>query len=394
VFVVTGCSCARAGSPVGGNTAPALTNVNVDRPRYSAVTGYNEIRLTFDTSKAVDTVPASLKVTLGEALFKCGARQTTSPNYTCTYAVTGTETEGDQTVSLQATDAAGRVGTASATVTLDFTPPSWAQATATPASARRGVVETLELTPSEPLLRAPTLLARTESGTVPFALTEGSGYTFTHTIAEADADGWCFTVLTLIDSVGNQATIEGPSFTIDTTVPTLSNIATDANLYSAIAGFNVVTVTFDASESLDAMAAALDVSLEGTTMTCVDVSPATPRYSCTYKTKGTEGDGPHVIAIQATDAAGNSSNATAVVNFDFTPPSLTSGVTLTYLPGATSLLSSVTAATVGTTMRVTFSTDEALTPASSVSIASGGVIFAEASPGGVNHVFSAELSAA
>jgi len=81
---------------------PVITNINTNLTRYSAISGFNTVQLSFNTTKnTIATQMTTLSASLGGYCttglaacqpFVCGAFQSSTPNYTCTYTVTGNET--------------------------------------------------------------------------------------------------------------------------------------------------------------------------------------------------------------------------------------------------------------------------------------------------------------
>ncbi|MBI5527520.1 MAG: hypothetical protein HY897_14390, partial [Deltaproteobacteria bacterium] len=128
---------------------PSLTNMAGLEKKYSAAAGFSTVTLTFDSS---EDVGAGLSVAIGGALMTCDAWQPASPNYKCTYTVTGDEGEGVKEVSVTTKDAAGNTGFASRTVEYDLTGPVLTLAVQPPdRPARLGELVTVGVASSEAL---------------------------------------------------------------------------------------------------------------------------------------------------------------------------------------------------------------------------------------------------
>jgi alpha-tubulin suppressor-like RCC1 family protein len=343
---------------------PEVTRLEADRGTYSARAGFNTVVITFDVSEPVDTAPATMEVTVaGRAVPRsaCSPRQDNHPNHTCRYTVTGTELEGVGLVTVIAKDRAGNTGVANRAVQLDFTPPSLVFSEVRPALAKLEDVVTYALLASEPLSVTPVV---TTGGPGPVALEHvpGTSYTFRHVASLADVNGSYAILVRLTDRVGNVSDmLDGGTFMLDVTVPGMTPLTTDRARYSARTGFNLVTVTFDVSEPLDAPPAHLEVSLGFGPMTCTTWQRTSPSYTCTYNVTGHEPEGALPLLVNGVDAAGNRCFGNTSVLLDFTPPAVATGsVSVGLVPGAASALPVVTRVAVGTTVRLGFSATEPL----------------------------------
>lgn len=235
---------------------------------------------------------------------------------------------------------------------------------------------TLTASPSETLIAAPTLTVNTPSaGLAPtFAIAVGPLYTYQATIAAGEVSGAYTTTVGLTDLVGNASTASGPSFTLDTVVPTVSGLTvTNAagvvtSLFSDYSGFNVVKVKFNTAKSVDSIAGQPSVTVGGNAASCGIYSPAPPNYTCTYTATGTEGTGPKQVLAMAADEVGNVSSESTSISFDETPISLTTSV-------------STEQAQIGTQLILSVSTNKALSSVPSVTpITSGGAVGTLGSP--------------
>ena len=99
---------------------------------FSAQDGHNHVQVQFDVSESLDASDdsnANLAVTLAGHTMDCGSYQAQSPNYTCTYVVTGEESEGGNLIEINGKDGAGNTVYANQAVQFDFTPPQWVSGT-------------------------------------------------------------------------------------------------------------------------------------------------------------------------------------------------------------------------------------------------------------------------
>ncbi|MBN2361693.1 MAG: hypothetical protein JXR83_19730 [Deltaproteobacteria bacterium] len=221
------------------NIRPQTTNLALNASDFSAQASHDRIVITFDLSETLED--GLLEVRLGDRLFNCESYQAGSPNYTCRYAVDGTEPEGLNIVSVRAMDKAGNESIASAPVRLDFTPPAVASA----------VVSYLP-GPNNPLAQAARATIGSEIVIVAIADEEiavasvatltlvcggqeiasnlaaisqtGGTATFNVQVPQLDFDGACLPSITWTDLVGNSnsaATFVGPQIEIKTSTPTL-----------------------------------------------------------------------------------------------------------------------------------------------------------------------------
>ena len=130
-------------------------------------------------------------------------------------------------------------------------------------------------------------------------------------------DGTLTLTVILTDNARNVGEDAADTVTKDVVSPTITSIAVDKD--PAMSN-DVLTITFDVDEALTANPtitvdenAADYVSKDGTT------------YTYTYTVAGTETEGDVMIAVSATDVAGNTRSATKTdLTLDFTAPSITS----------------------------------------------------------------------
>ncbi|MBI5529277.1 MAG: hypothetical protein HY897_23375 [Deltaproteobacteria bacterium] len=243
-------------------------------------------------------------------------------DYVYTYAATGGESEDAAGIGLTVdlADAAGNTANVALEkiVLFDFIVPALVGVpTVTPAVARKGSMVTVGFEASETLTKAPVVTA---GGVELTGKGAGRSYEYGYKVADDDADGERAVTITLEDDAGN-ALVDAPggAFTIDSTKPSITNVSTDRARYSAAAGFNTATLTFDASEDVGA---GLVVTVGGVPMSCGAWQSANPSHMCTYTVLGNEGEGVKEVSIAAVDAAGNAAYGSRTVELDFSGPTL------------------------------------------------------------------------
>jgi hypothetical protein len=310
---------------------PTISGLAQNGALFSTVAQHNRVQVTFDTPESITAVGGTLSVTLSGRDMPCLAWQAAPPNYTCHFDVQGDEGEGSHQISVSTGDRAGNSDNEVTNVTFDFTAPSLVSPNATPNPVGVNQLETLVLTPGEGLATAPEISVASASGTLAFQPAATGASTFTRTILASDPSGAYVPTVSMRDLAGNASVISAPPFTVDTVVPTISNLKTkgghEDRLFSRTALFNRVSIEFDTPESLDAAGASLFVALRGHPVHCNPWSAQPPNYVCPYDI-GTvdvgEGDGVRTVVVQTRDAAGNSASDTATITFDFTAPRLLS----------------------------------------------------------------------
>ena len=110
-------------------------------------------------------------------------------------------------------------------------------------------------------------------------------------------------------------------FTVDNTPPKITGLQVSGTRFSAQAGFKDLVATFQVSKAL-AEPGGIEVLVGARAASCE--APSGGGYRCTYAVAGTEPEGPTLIKVTATDAAGNAGFESASVIFDFTAPALLS----------------------------------------------------------------------
>jgi hypothetical protein len=321
------------------NQPPVLGTPTTDAPAYSAQSGHDTITLSFDGHDPVEGQPNqpldTLEVSMAGQPFSCGAYQASSPNYTCTYTVTGSEPEGLNIIAVRAVDTAGNESATSAAVQLDFSAPTALSTQLRPAQARLGDAVVLNLNASEALGATP-LIAVDGPASLTFTPIADTQYAYEHVVGIADTDGVYTLSTELVDLVGNRSgTVDLGAFDLDARVPEVTNLTMNRAKYSARIGFNLIVASFDISESVDN--GSLEVLLDDAAMLCGNHQPSSPNYTCSYAVLGTEPEGLNIVSVRAADAAGNETLASTPVQIDFTAPSLVPGsaqVSVVAPPGA------------------------------------------------------------
>ena len=177
------------------------------------------------------------------------------------------------------------------------------------------------------------------------------------------------------DPFGNQSEpVTVGDIYIDTDEPdlTISDASTIAT-YSAQEPHNQVTVSFEVADAEcyenlkteDDLNCAEAIATPSATLNGLGLTCSTePPWSCSglinEEAAAILADGPGTIVVTVTDSAGNDVQANKPVQLDFTGPLVTSSQ-VTYLPGLDNPLPLVSAATEGTQVNISFTTNEEVT---------------------------------
>ena len=124
----------------------------------------------------------------------------------------------------------------------------------------------------------------------------GSDTAWSAVLAGTGADGTFDIVVQGTDELGHSVSGDlAPGLVIDAIVPTITNVQTNAPLFSEVAPYNSVTVTFNTPKP-----AQVSATVGGNNAPCSVQSSSTTVtvYSCTYgiSSNGTEGSGTKVIS--------------------------------------------------------------------------------------------------
>ena len=320
-----------------------------------------DITATPPAARAGDTV--IIDVTVDEPLSTCditldGAAaltpETSTDPLVCrfSYYSDGSHPTGTASVQVHVTDLAGNMSELDRAdfLVFDYGAPLLEQSEILTHAVRAGIAAGVSFSFSEPLsIDNPAVveLQRRDAGVpvgpaLPMTLdvVNGTNYVFTRTIVAGDADGIYDVDLVSFRDVafneGTPATVG--TLRIDNTPPSVTAIQTAGGVvssitglrtYSAVAGFDTITVAFDVDENLTDNAdpadnGVLTVALDGTAFTCSPFQVGSPSYSCTAPVaSGTSGR--RAIAITARDAVDNVTTLEAAMGLDFDPPSLYAG---------------------------------------------------------------------
>ncbi len=230
---------------------------------------------------------------------------------------------GSHTITVQATDAAGNVGTSATTFTVDNVGP----VTTIASPVNGSFVKTTTVSATFSANEAATFKCKLDSGSYA-ACTSPKSYSAlsqaSHTIS-----------VQATDSLGNVGAAVSSSFTVDTTAPVVSITGPTANQ----------------KFSTRSIATAFTVSETGSTAQCKLDSGAYAPCTTGYTFSGV-GDGTHTISVLGTDRAGNTATATRTFSVDATVPTvtITSPLNGAYLR-STSLSAAWTVSETGTTVQ-------------------------------------------
>lgn len=332
--------------------------------------------VTFDVDEALSSDPV---VSLGEQRATLVGSEAASFEFAFDVEEE-TFPEGAGTVVVVATDRAGNVASALATVELDYTAPSLSSGGARPVLAASGAELIVSVTASEPLAAPPTLTVEGPAA-LTFTALEDSAYSWRREVTPADADGTYLATVTLTDLAGNTSTVSLPAFDIDVSPPVISGLDVNRAAFSRAEEARSLTVTFDASEPLEDDGGLLVVTIGGRPMTCDPYRAESPNHACHHTVDADDREGANIVLVAARDGAGNSTTASTSVVFDFTAPQVSSA-SVAYAADLASPLSSVTQATAGTRVIVTAVAQEAIaaTPAPTLTLSQGAELLVENLP--------------
>lgn len=301
-------------------------------------TGYDEGCGTFDQTDLNVTSTSSATPTYDS---KTGAGTSGDP-YEFTYTLDISDTDGDYSITVNATDDAGNSSTpivGTDIFTVDNTKPVISALTVTPTCNKADDVVAIAFTLTEAgcgtvdasnvsLSGLPNgngeLSAPTITGVAPGPYT----FAYTYTVGSTDADGTYTVVVNSTDDAGNVAdpvgSTETSAFSVDNTGPTLSDftIVTDPTCVNS--GTDKVTITFkgydDGCATFDETNLTIISGLidnAGTTTKTGSGTSADPYlFTTKFDVAGGDGDGAYDITVNATDGNGNASNTLAGAEFN------------------------------------------------------------------------------
>ncbi|MFZ9887604.1 MAG: putative metal-binding motif-containing protein, partial [Myxococcota bacterium] len=360
---------------------PQVVSAAVNATTRSAITGFDELVVTFDTGENLDSIDEGLRVRLGEQALTCGAYQSSSPQYRCTSLITATTPEGTRTVTIETRDAAGNTDTESLPVVIDHSGPVLITGTLTPDLARAGDVVTLTLVANEELAASVTggpqaqlHFGNDDDPGFLFRTSYGSTYTYQLFVNEAQAEqSYTLTGVTWTDGVGNTSVVTlgvasggTKSLTIDRSAPAISEVSLSGTRRSAVSGYDDLTVQFNVDEDLSSSGGSLVVSLGDRPFDCEPFAATAPRYTCTAEVLPTDVEGAAVVTIEARDGAGNLAVKGAPFLIDHTPPAPEALLAWRLSPPLASVPYVATAAVLGSRGQLHLQTLEPLSPLNSV----------------------------
>jgi cysteine-rich repeat protein len=356
--------------------SPALVAV----PRVSPEVGAQSavFVLTFEVSKPLTRDPVvEVDTGVSQGLFWVDDERTQREALKYTYLFSLSDrpdgetlaaTSGSHPITIALTDAVGSSvrGLSAGSLRYDLDTPPLIDVAFSKPSFSIGETVLLSLTVGEVLAdEAPTIFAFDTDPSLTLAFSVGLTYVYSRVVDASFAEGtYTLSAMRLADAVGNQTieTLAAPrSFSVDSHAPVITPCASISTTPLRIG--QSVTLQVLSSEALATAPSARigDAIMQPAAATCVAPS-GSQAWGFTYDALGGEIEGSQAIIVEARDAAGNETRSVAgTVRFDFTAPAIVSGTTALQLqPGAGNPLPSVTAATNGTTISVSFALSEAL----------------------------------
>ena len=248
--------------------------------------------------------------------------------------------DGEQMITITATDASGNSSPATVSVTVDNTGPMLSMASADPAMATNGTMVTISVSTESGA--TVTADASAIGGAAAVSLAEGMDenmmgtgmYSAMVTVTDA-MDGAQMVSITATDALGNASEAASATVSVDNTAPALTDAAVtpdwalngDTVAISVNGGESGLTVTADASaiggDAALALDEGMDAEMAGTGMYSADVTV----------TDAMGGD--QMVSISASDAHGNASEAVsasvsihAVTSASFSPADVSTGDTV------------------------------------------------------------------
>jgi hypothetical protein len=320
-----------AGNFVVDLTAPKVVAgtlaLKEGRTRYSAVTGFDSLEVSFDVDEAPAGMEASVQTAGGPVPLACGAYSGQSPHFTCSYTVTGSEGSGMHAVVVTLLDEARNRGSESREVFFDFSAPKVMSTDVNPPVGRLGGTLVYSATADEPLgAGASPVLSVAGTGAWSSPNVAGTLVTWMHTIGAAASENGTHAVLVsgLCDEVGNctAGEVQGREVVIDNVMPGIAAapVVTIDTGYPRAKDGAVVTVNFSANEAL---ISAPEARLGQKTMTCTGTHPD---YTCTRTVSAAAGEDDEGVAgiyLVLTDAASNQTTTNVwSLELDFSAPDL------------------------------------------------------------------------
>ncbi|WP_162174246.1 rhamnogalacturonan lyase family protein [Flavobacterium daejeonense] len=261
------------------------------------------------------------------------ASNTSENNYSATYTMTTSDTEGTIPFTIDVADLAGNAAAqvTTATSTISFTKNVTSLSTvtiasnnATPTLAKTGDIVSLNFTASATISNVVVTIA---GHNVTATNVSGNSYSATFTMTSTDSEGVIPFSIAFKDAAGNtgatvSTTTDAKTVTFDRTVPTLPTVAftsNNANTKMAKEG-DVVTLNFSSSEAINTPT----VTIAGHTVSATNISGN--NYKATYTMMAADAEGVIPFTINFADLAGNAgvqvTTASSTVTFKHTTPKL------------------------------------------------------------------------
>ena len=245
--------------------------------------------------------------------------------------VTVTDAEdGEQTITITATDGSGNSSTAPVFVMIDNTGTMLSDASADPTMATSDTEVTLSVNGGESGLTVTADASAIGGGEV--ELTEGMDHMYSATVTVTDAeDGEWMVTISATDALGNDSEAVMVSVTVDNTGAMLSDASADPA--EAVNG-DMVTLSVSSESGLTVMADASELGAEAD-VELAESADTAGSYSGTVEVNADSG-GDKMVSITATDALGNESEAVTVTvsvhevtSVSFSPAQVSTGDTVT-----------------------------------------------------------------
>jgi hypothetical protein len=340
-------------SVVFDRTVPVLSAVSIstNNSNSSLAKQGNTVTLSFTASETINTPVVTI------AGHTVTASNSSGNNWTASYTMTGTDTEGAIPFTIAFADPTGNAGstvtgtTNSSNVAYDITAPALstvtiASANSNTAKAKTGDVVTLGFSSNETI----TPLVTIAGHTITAINTSGNNWVASYTMTGTDTEGSIAFGIAFSDASGNAgvsatATSNSSNVVFDKTAPTLSAVtivSNNTNTGRAKTG-NIITLNFTAAEIIQSPT----VLIATHSVTAVNTSGNA--WTAAYTMTGTDTEGIVPFSIAFNDVAGNAgttvsatTNSSAVV-FDRTVPTLS---TVTIVSNNTNTGSAITGNTV------------------------------------------------
>ena len=316
-------------------TLPTLSNVTFtsNNTNTAVAKSGNIVTLNFTASETIETPTVTI------AGHSVNVTNVTANNYTATYTMLMSDTEGIIPFTINPIDLSGNAGsqvtTATTGITYHKTSANLNLVTivsnnANATLAKTGDIVTLNFTASESINNVTVTIA---SHVVTANNTGGNNYSATYQLTNTDTQGIVAFAIQFKDSFGDlvgpiTATTDAKTITFDRTVPTLSSVSIVSNNAATTLAKtgDIVTLNFTASESITNPG----VSIAGYVVAADHLG--NNNYSVSYQLTNADTEGIIPFEIQFKDTAGNSGitvntvTDAKTVTFDRTPstvPTLT-----------------------------------------------------------------------